>query len=78
MVKTYSDNLNSIKNAEDFSMKQMFDISEKLIPEQSDEIYGVTTINWGFTTLQLCIKVQKLLSRLSIQPEDFAWRIICM
>ena len=28
-------------------MKQMFDISEKLITEQLDEIYGVTTINWG-------------------------------
>ena len=28
-------------------MKQMFDISEKLITEQSDEIYGVNTINWG-------------------------------
>ena len=27
-------------------MKQMFDISEKLITEQSDEIYGVTPINW--------------------------------
>ena len=24
----------------------MFDISEKLISEQSDEIYGVKTINW--------------------------------
>ena len=27
-------------------MKQMFDISEKLICEQLDEIYGVNTINW--------------------------------
>ena len=27
-------------------MKQMFDISEKLIAEQSDEIYGVNTIIW--------------------------------
>ena len=27
-------------------MKQMFDISEKLIVGQSDEIYGVTPINW--------------------------------
>ena len=27
-------------------MKQMFDIFEKLISEQSDEIYGVKTINW--------------------------------
>ena len=34
------------KNSEDLTMKQMFDISEKLISEQSDEIYGVNTINW--------------------------------
>ena len=27
-------------------MKQMCDISEKLIVEQSDEIYGVNPINW--------------------------------
>ena len=27
-------------------MKQMFDISEKLLAEQSDEIYGINTISW--------------------------------
>ena len=27
-------------------MKQMFDISEKLVSEKSDEIYGVKTIDW--------------------------------
>ena len=36
MVKNYSDNLHSIKNTgKDLTMKQMFDISEKLIAEQS-------------------------------------------
>ena len=45
MGKNYSDNWHSIKNAEDLTMKQMFDISEKLITEQSDEIYGMKTIN---------------------------------
>ena len=30
----------------DLTTKQMFDKSEKLIAEQSDEIYGVNTINW--------------------------------
>ena len=137
-------------------MKQMFDISEKLITEQSNEIYGVNTINWkilhgsiylwlvmkkssvsraqrltyfqilcyalerwarthnqimhgnkdwsgskvhrntelwhnwwhpmefewnifpGFTTLQLCHKVQELLSRWNETPEDFTGRIIFM
>ena len=130
----------------------MFDIPEKLITEQSDEIYGMSTINWehaswkylslvgdeqvisllhtkvyvfsdsvlclgkmnenpqsnyawedrltwfksspeyraldridggpmefewnifpGFTTLQLCHKVQELLSRLSVTPKKFYW-----
>ena len=46
MGKNYSDNLHSIKNTEDLTMKQMFDISQKFISDQSDEIYGVNTINW--------------------------------
>ena len=41
MEKNYSDNWHSIKNTEDITMRQMFDRSEKLISEQSDEIYGV-------------------------------------
>ena len=32
----------------------------------------------GLTTLQLCSKVQELLSKLSVQPEDFTGRIIFM
>ena len=41
-------NLYSIKNTrKEITMKQMFDISEHLISEQSVEIYGVNTINWG-------------------------------
>ena len=40
-------NLHSMKNTgKDLTMKQMFDICEKLIAEQSDEICGVNTINW--------------------------------
>ena len=38
--KNYSDNWHSIKNTKDLTMKQMFDISGKLVSEQ-DEIYGV-------------------------------------
>ena len=45
--KNYSDNLHSIKNTgEDFTLKQMFDMSEKLIVEQSDENFGVSQISW--------------------------------
>ena len=43
--KNYSENLRSNKSTEDLTMKQMFDFSEK--SEQSDEIYGVNTINWS-------------------------------
>ena len=38
MGKKYSDNWHSIKNSEVLTMKQMFDISENLVSEQSDEI----------------------------------------
>ena len=47
MVKKYSDSLHSIKNTEHLTIKQMFEKSEKLKTEQSDEIYGVNTTNWG-------------------------------
>ena len=47
MVKNYLENFHSIKNTgKDLTMKQMFDISEKLIAEQSDDTNGVNTINW--------------------------------
>ena len=47
MGKNYSDNLHSIKSTRNnLTLKQMFDISEKLIVGQSDEIFGVTPINW--------------------------------
>ena len=46
MGKNYSDILHSIKNTEDPTMKQLFDISEKSISEQTDEINRVNTINW--------------------------------
>ena len=54
MGKNYTENLHSIKNTGiNLPMKQKFDISEKLIVGQSDEIHGqsdeihgVNTINW--------------------------------
>ena len=156
MGKNHLEILHSIKNTgNDLTMKQMFDISEKLIAEQSDEIHGVNTVNlddfswkhlsligdeevvslshakvyvfsdsvlclgkmsenpqsntvwedkltffksssqsraldtidggpmeleWnifpGFTTLQLCYKVQEFLSKMSKEPEEFTGRII--
>ena len=47
MEKIFSDNLHSIKNTGKISYsKQMFEISEQLILEQSDEIFGVSQISW--------------------------------
>ena len=47
MGKNYSQNLRSIKNTgNNLTMKQMFDIYEKLIVGQSDEILLVNTMNW--------------------------------
>ena len=45
MGKNYSDNWQSIKNTKDLTLKQMFDISAKLVSAQ-DEIYGMKTIEW--------------------------------
>ena len=47
MGKNYLDNCHSITNTRDLTLKQMFDISEKLIAGQQDDIYGVNTTDWG-------------------------------
>ena len=47
MGKNFSENFHFIKNTgNNLTMKQMFDMSEKLIVRQSDEMYGVNTMNW--------------------------------
>ena len=45
MGKNHSDNWHSIMNTKDITMKQMFDISTRLVSEQ-DEISNVDTIRW--------------------------------
>ena len=45
MGKNFQDNQNSIVNTADLTLKQMFDISAKLVAEQ-DEISGLDTIRW--------------------------------
>ena len=47
MGKNYSENFDFIPKAgKNLTLKQMFDISEKLIVGQSDEIFGVSQIGW--------------------------------
>ena len=43
--KNFQNNQNSIVNAADLTLKQIFDISAKLVIEQ-DEISGLDTIGW--------------------------------
>ena len=43
--KNFADNQNSIMNATDLTLKQMFDISAKIVAEQ-DEISNLETIGW--------------------------------
>ena len=45
MGKNYQNNCHSIANTTDLTLKQMFDISTKLVSEQ-DEIPGLETIGW--------------------------------
>ena len=45
MGKNYLNNRHSITNKKDLTLRQMFDISRKLVSEQ-DEIHGVKTIRW--------------------------------
>ena len=45
MGKSFQNNRNSIVNTADLTLKQMFDISAKLVSEQ-DEISGLETIGW--------------------------------
>ena len=45
MGKDYLDNCHSITNTKDLTLKQMFDISARLVSEQ-DEISGMETIGW--------------------------------
>ena len=59
MGKNYSDNWHSIKNAKDLTMKQMFDTSEKLVSEQSDEICGVKTTKLSLIGDEQVISLQR-------------------
>ena len=45
MGKNFQNNQNFIVNTADLTLKQMFDISAKLVAEQ-DEISGLETIGW--------------------------------
>ena len=79
MGKNYSDNLHSFKKTEDLTMKQMFDISEKLITEHSDEIY-VNTISWedySWTNLSL-VGDEEVISLQRTKVYVFSDSVLCL
>ena len=54
MGKHYQNNNHSIANTTDLTLKQMFDISTKLVSEQ-DEISGLETIRWEKTFMEISV-----------------------
>ena len=59
MRKKYSDNLHSIKNTvENLTLKQMLEISEQLILEQSDEIFWSVSNQLGKSSMETVISGQ--------------------
>ena len=54
MDKNFQDNQNSIVNTADLTLKQMFDISAKLVGEQ-DEISNVDKIHWENTFMETTV-----------------------
>ena len=59
MRKNYTDNLHSIKNTvENLTLKQMFEISEQLILEQSDEIFWSVSNQLGKFSIETVISGQ--------------------
>ena len=80
MGKNYSDNLHSIKNTEDLTMKQMFDLSENLMTEQSDEIYGMSTINWEHSSWKYLSLVgdEQVISLLYTKVYVFSDSVLCL
>ena len=77
MEKNYSDNLHSIKNTEDVIMKQMFEISEKLIAEQSVEIYGINTISWEDSSWKYYLWLVMKKSSVSCTQRSTYFQILC-
>ena len=79
MGKNYSNNQHSIKITRDLTMKQMFDISSKLVSEQ-DEIYGVKTINWeGYSWKYLSlIGVEQVISLQRTKVFVFSDSVLCL
>ena len=80
MGKNHSEILSSIRNTgNNFTMIQMF-VSEKLIVAQSDEIYGVNTMNWEDSSWKHSSLVggEEVISLLHIKVYVFSNSVFCL
>ena len=81
MEKNHSEKLHSITNTgNNLTLKQMFDVSEKLIAGQADEIYGVNTINWehsSWTYLSL-VGDEQVISLSHAKVYVFSDSVLCL
>ena len=81
MGKNYSDNLHSIKNTwENPTLKQMFEISEQMILEQSDEIFGVSQVSWESSPWKQLSLVndEEVISLLHAKIHVFSDSVLCL
>ena len=81
MEKNYLDNCHSFTNTKDLTLKQMFDISEKLVSEQSDEIYGVKTKKWensSWKYLMSLIGDEQVISLQRTKVYVFSDSVLCL
>ena len=64
----------------DLTMKQMFDISAKLITEESDEIYGVKTIDWENSSWKYLSLIgdEEVISLFSAQKSTYFQILYCV
>ena len=81
MGKNYSDNLHSVRNTgKDLTLKQMFDISEKLTVGLSDEMYGLTPINWDDASWKQLLLVgdEEVISLSHAKVYVFSDSVLCL
>ena len=78
MGKNDLDNCHSITNTKDITLKQMFQISAKLVSEQ-DEIYGVERTGWEIFHGNICFLIgdERVISLLHTKVYVFSDSVSC-
>ena len=79
MGKTFQNNRNSIVNTTDLTLKQMFDISAKLVSEQ-EEISGSETIGWEKHSWKYlsCICDERIINLQRTKVYVFSVSVVCL